>query len=565
MKFLTTQLTYFLSDRTVRQNTRALLQYTALLLFVMIVFSVLFHVLMVYEGQQHSWLTGFYWTLTVMSTLGFGDITFTTDLGRMFSLIVLVTGILMLLIMLPFAFIRFFYAPWLEAQIQLKAPRRVPEGTSDHVILCSYDPVVEALIKRLRDEEIEYFVLASDLTATADLRARGIPAVAGDLDNPETYRALMADRARLIVANREDTMNTNIIITVREVAPDTPILAIASSDDAVDVMELSGATTVVPLKRRLGEQLANRVSASQAHTHIVGEYEGLKIAELPVRNTPLANKSIRETRLRETTGINIIAVWERGIAHPAAPQHMLTDHSVPVLAGTQEQLDLLDDILLIYDINQNPVIIIGGGTVGLAVAASLREKEIPLHIIERNPQAADRARAKGYRVFDGDAEGMDVMMEAGIEETPTVVLTTHDDAMNIYLAAYCRRLNPALRIVSRVTLERNVESIFRAGADFVLSHASLGATTVYATLSQHPPLVLGESLAMFDEPVPTPLVGRRLAESDIGAMTGLIVIGVRRNGRIDTAITGDTILETGMQLVMLGAPDQRHRYVERYH
>src|SRR5690625_1199527 len=254
MKFLTTQLTYFLSDRTVRQNTRALLQYTALLLFVMIVFSVLLHVLMVYEGQQHSWLTGFYWTLTVMSTLGFGDITFTTDLGRMFSLIVLVTGILMLLIMLPFAFIRFFYAPWLEAQIQLKAPRRVPEGTSDHVILCSYAPVIEALIKRLRDEEIEYFVLASDLTATADLRARGIPAVAGDLDNPETYRALMADRARLIVANRANTMNTNIMTTGPADEADTPLHALASATHAVDVMELSGATTVVPLKRRRSEE-----------------------------------------------------------------------------------------------------------------------------------------------------------------------------------------------------------------------------------------------------------------------------------------------------------------------
>ena len=42
-------------------------------------YSVAFHWLMAAEGQQHSWLTGFYWTLTVMSTLGFGDITFTSD------------------------------------------------------------------------------------------------------------------------------------------------------------------------------------------------------------------------------------------------------------------------------------------------------------------------------------------------------------------------------------------------------------------------------------------------------------------------------------------------------
>ena len=49
-----------------------------------VVYSVLFHVIMEMEGQRHSWLTGLYWTLTVMSTLGFGDITFTTDLGRLF-------------------------------------------------------------------------------------------------------------------------------------------------------------------------------------------------------------------------------------------------------------------------------------------------------------------------------------------------------------------------------------------------------------------------------------------------------------------------------------------------
>ena len=41
------------------------------------------------EGQAHSWLTGLYWTLTVMSTLGFGDITFHSDLGRAFSIVVL--------------------------------------------------------------------------------------------------------------------------------------------------------------------------------------------------------------------------------------------------------------------------------------------------------------------------------------------------------------------------------------------------------------------------------------------------------------------------------------------
>ena len=54
-----------------------------------------------YEGRQESWLTGVYWTLTVMSTLGFGDITFHSDIGRVFSVFVLLSGIILLMIMLP--------------------------------------------------------------------------------------------------------------------------------------------------------------------------------------------------------------------------------------------------------------------------------------------------------------------------------------------------------------------------------------------------------------------------------------------------------------------------------
>ena len=44
-------------------------------------YSTTFHFLMAAEGQEYSWVTGVYWTLTVMSTLGFADITLRVD-GR---------------------------------------------------------------------------------------------------------------------------------------------------------------------------------------------------------------------------------------------------------------------------------------------------------------------------------------------------------------------------------------------------------------------------------------------------------------------------------------------------
>lgn len=41
-------------------------------------------------GREEIWITGIYWALTVMSMLGFGDITFASDLGRLFSIVVMI-------------------------------------------------------------------------------------------------------------------------------------------------------------------------------------------------------------------------------------------------------------------------------------------------------------------------------------------------------------------------------------------------------------------------------------------------------------------------------------------
>ena len=81
MKTIPAQVAQFLHKRDNKRNIKALVQLLIVLVALISVYSVLFHVIMMWEGQDHSWLTGFYWTLTVMSTLGFGDITFHSDLG----------------------------------------------------------------------------------------------------------------------------------------------------------------------------------------------------------------------------------------------------------------------------------------------------------------------------------------------------------------------------------------------------------------------------------------------------------------------------------------------------
>ncbi|MEM6327365.1 MAG: NAD-binding protein [Bacteroidota bacterium] len=560
MKFLGAQLSYFLGDRTVQRNVRSLLKYIAFLTAVVVLFSVLFHFIKLYEGEQHSWVTGFYWTLITMTTLGFGDIVFHSDLGRVFTIVVLMTGVVLLLIVLPFAFIQYFYAPFLEARLRNRAPRSVPAGMSGHVILCAYDSIAPGLIRRLEQDDVPYVVLEPDPEKAADLTLDGISAVTGDFDNEVTYDNLAVDRARMVVANRDDAVNATIILTVHEQHPKTEVVAVSNVESSTDVLELVGAAHVLPLKQWLGEQLATRVNASHAALHPIGRYEDLLIAELPVHGTPLVGKTIRETQLRERAGVSVIGVWERGRLLPAGPDSRLHEASVLAVIGAEAQLDLLNEVLAIYDVNPNPVVVIGGGHVGRAVSQSLKRRGVPVHVVEREASNCGKASPVCTRVFRGDAADYDLLCEAGILEAPSVVVTTNDDATNVFLASYCRQLNPELRVVCRVTEERNIDTMHKAGADFVLSYASLGAEAVLSRLNGRALTLLAEGVDFFTLPTPRRLVGRTLAESEIGAATGLTVIALRENGHVNTQISASTPLVPGSSLVLLGDTEQRRQF-----
>jgi Trk K+ transport system NAD-binding subunit len=525
-----------------------------------VAYSLIFRVIMEFEGQQHSWLTGFYWTLTVMSTLGFGDITFHSDPGRIFTIVVLVSGILMLLIVLPFTFIQSFYAPWLKAQLHTRAPRSIADDVRDHVILCRNDEIAQGLIPQLDEHEIPYVLLEADPVVAAELFTDGFSVIARSPEAPRTYEKIRAKDARLVIANHDDATNTNITITVREVTPDVDIVALAEQADSIDILELGGATHVMPLKHDLGEHLASRVTVGARSAHRLGRFEDLVIAEFPIRGTALTGRSVRDTRLRELTGLNIVGVWERGRLLPAGPDTILSDLSVPVIVGTEEQLTELDALFVIYTPNENPVLVIGGGTVGCATTHVLRERGAAVTILDADPALRDSLTRITDHVVIGDAANIETVTAAGVEHAPAVVLTTNDDAVNIYLAVYCRKLNPDALIVSRVTHEFNLDAIHRAGADFSLSHNTLAIKNLSAVIQGRERIVLSEDTEVRSKVVPEALAGKSLGESQIGALTGLNVIAVRSNGESISNPSANTELPPGGELVMIGTAEQHQKF-----
>ena len=95
-----------------------------------------------------------------------------------------------------------------------------------------------------------------------------------------------------------------------------------------------------------------------------------------------------------------------------------------------------------------------------------------------------------------------------------------------------------------------------------LSYASLGAEYVLSLVQGHELVMLGEGVELFAVPLPPALDGQTLAASEIAARTGLNVIGIQQNGRVETNPPPATTLVKGSDLLMLGSTRQRQTFTE---
>ena len=554
----------FLHERGAKHNMIVLRRFFITLCIMIAAYSVIFHWLMEYEGKEHSWITGVYWTLTVMSTLGFGDITFSSDPGRIFSIIVLMSGVIFFLIMMPFTFIQHFYMPWLESQKKDMVPRRLPAGIRGHVLIAGSGPITLNLADDLARHGIRRVLLCNDPQTGLDLLDQGYEVAAGDHDDVKTYQKLHADTAAMLVVMDTDIRSTNIVFSAREAAPQVVIAAGVENPDATDILRLAGCNRVFQFHNVLGEAMARRVVRSSQRASIMGRFGRLVVAEAPVMHSSLAGKTLLDCSLRERTGINVVGVWDRGAFQLPGPHTMFTESSVLVVAGTEAQIRALDRLISEprhEGQQQPPAVILGGGRVGLSVAAHLQRRHIPAVVVDRQAHI----NLEGTPHIRGDASDLAVLEKAGIRTTPSIIITTHDDDANIYLSIYCRRLRPDAQILCRASLDRNVSGLHGAGADQVLSLASLVSSSIFNMLSPDKLLMINERLSIFRYTIRGPLAGKSLKDCGIRNKTQCSVLAIRgADGAMHVNPAPTHVFVLGDALYLIGDSEAEDKFRAHY-
>ena len=232
-----------------------------------------------------------------------------------------------------------------------------------------------------------------------------------------------------------------------------------------------------------------------------------------------------------------------------------------LLAGTADQLEAYDRKAGQRSTRSSaPVLIIGGGRVGRATAAALERRGLPFCCVERDPEAVP---ADDPRYILGNAGELPVLQRGHIMETPSVIITTHDDDLNIYLTIYCRKLRPNVQILTRSIRDRNVASLYNAGANLVMSHASMASTTIINLLTPGRVTIITEGLTIFRVTAPRALVGLSLRESRIREKTDCNVVALK-SGEGELRVPPDprVPMKPDTELVLIGSADAERRFME---
>ena len=557
MKSIGVELAYFFRGR-LKQNLKVLCFYGVFLVSLMLAYALLFNYLMWHlEGRDFSIMASIYWVITVMTTLGFGDITFHTDLGYLFASIVTISGVVFMLILLPFGMISLFLAPWIEQRLRYHPTLELPEDASGHILIFGIDPITTNLIQKLKNRMIPFVVVTPDYDQALRLEEeKKIRVVYGSPTDKEVLKKVRVGQARYVIANLSDPENANLCLTVRSLAK-TPIATIANDPEHADLLRLAGANQVIPLPRILGRYLATRGTTCGALAHVLDSFGDLQIAEIPVYGTPFVNQTLTEARIRQRTGLAVVALWERGTLQFPTGDAVLHPETLMILAGSRTQLEQLEQ--LAGDQSRDElVLILGHGRVGCASAKFLERKPVPFILIDQltNPDCTDHV------AVIGDATGRYLLKQAGIERAQGVIVTTNNDNTNIFLTLSSRHSNPHTRIVARANDDANVEQLYAAGADFVVSNASVGASILSNVLESKESVFLTEGISVFRRPIPPQLVGKSIAESQIRPATGCSIVALEPAGGSPPLIVPppEQQLQAGMGLILIGSPQQEELF-----
>lgn len=321
--------------------SKSVIVYVSIFTILVLTYGMVFQYLMrTYENRSYDFVTAVYWVIVTMTTVGYGDIYFNSAIGHIFSIVVALSGVMMIFAML----FPLVITPWLEQTIRKELPSKAPAALKDHIIICGYNQIVETLITELDEYGIPFVVVDENEKNLAQLIKRKIICVHGDAADENVLLNSNILSAKMLIANQNDEKNASIILTSKELC-NIKVIALVENIARSEYLKYAGADQVISPKTLFGTYIG-RKAIDPLTDHLAGAtkfFENLSIVELPIYpRSVLIGRKLKDARIRAQTGANIVGLWTGGILSlNPQPEDMIKENSILLAVGNELQLEAL--------------------------------------------------------------------------------------------------------------------------------------------------------------------------------------------------------------------------------
>ena len=296
-------------------------------------------------------LDSFYMVIITISTVGYTEIHPQSAAGRIFTSILIVTGVATML----YGFGVFAETLADNAFGNYRRDRQLERSLNqlrDHFILCGYGRIGTEIVAEFEDHKVPYAVIDQTAEAVGRLRAEGRLHIEGDASSEELLKQAGIERARgLISAVDSDERAVYIVLAARALKPDLYIIARAGRPESIRRLELAGATRTISPYQMAGHRIAE-LAVRPALVDVLdtlhhGEL-GIGVEELLIGKRMAAiGKTITEAGLLDPSSAKLLALRRRdGTLYVSpGPDLQLEDGDLLIALGTESQLLMSTSLL----------------------------------------------------------------------------------------------------------------------------------------------------------------------------------------------------------------------------